>query len=315
MAIEPDISLQTADRLLRDDRLDLARDVLRSVAGRGGDERNAVVELAERFVDSNTRAAALCVEIAADAWADSGDFVTAAAVLQEFTLRAPGQISVLLRLVEICLEGSLDTTLTDAQAQLADAYLDAGRADEARVVAEDLVALQPAEPAHQERLRRAHRLAPAHRAAEPPAEVDLTDLLGGSEGEPPADYRMANEVDQLDLARTYLEMGMVDEAIQPLVAAAHSIDDCFEASAALAGIYRDRQDAPRAIEWYERAAASVAPSVDAGRALLYDLGDLLEMSGESARALAVFLEVDAAGPGYRDVAQRLVRLTKRDQGG
>jgi tetratricopeptide (TPR) repeat protein len=315
VAIEPDISLQTADRLLREDRLDLAREVLRPFVERGGDERNAVVELAELFVESNSRAAALCVEIAADAWADSGDFVTAAAVLQEFTLRAPGQIPVLLRLVEICLEGSLDTTLNDAQTQLADAYLDAGRADEARVVAEDLVALQPGDPAHQERLRRARILAQTKRPAEPSAEVDLTDLLGELDGEPLADYRMENEGGQLDLARTYLEMGMVEDAIQPLIAAAHSTDSCFEASAALAGIYRERQDAPRAIEWYERAAASVAPSVDAGRALLYDLGDLLEMSGESARALAVFLEVDAAGPGYRDVAQRLVRLTKRDQGG
>ena len=45
-----------------------------------------------------------------------------------------------------------------------------------------------------------------------------------------------------------------------------------------------------------------------GRALLYDLADVLESIGEAGRALAVFGELDADVPGYRDVAARIERL-------
>ena len=62
----------------------------------------------------------------------------------------------LLKLVEVCVDGGLDDrTMYQAQVQLADAYLDAGQAVEARVIAEDLVAREPWERAHIERFRRA----------------------------------------------------------------------------------------------------------------------------------------------------------------
>ena len=67
---------------------------------------------------------------------------------------------------------------------------------------------------------------------------------------------------------------------------------------------------PQALDWFERAAEAPAPTPDAGRALLYDLADALEVIGESGRALAVFGELDADVHGYRDVAQRLERLSR-----
>lgn len=307
--------LADVEKRLRDGRVAHARELLQAFARRGETERNAVVELGGRLSHGDPPAAAVCVEAAADAWAEAGDFVTAAAVLQEFSLGSPGQISALLRLVEICVEGGLETAMKEAQAQLVDAYLDAGRADEARVVAEDLVTLQPDEPAHHERLRRARMMASTPVATGGSAqEIDLTDLLedlDGGEHLPDA----TDDVEPLELGRTYLEMGMPDEAIGPLQAAAHEAATRFDASVALAGIYRQRGDLPLAIEWYERAAASAAPSVDASRALLYDLADLLEMSGEGARALAVFMEINATDPRFRDVADRVTRLAGTDEGG
>ena len=71
---------------------------------------------------------------------------------------------------------------------------------------------------------------------------------------------------------------------------------------------------PRAIEWFERAAEAPAPSVEEGRTLMYDLGAVLQQIGERARALAVFLELDAEAPGYRDVAKRVAKLTKQAGG-
>ena len=69
--------------------------------------------------------------------------------------RQPGHLPTLLKLVEVCVDGGLETTMYDAQTQLADAYLAAGKAAEARVIAEDLVAREPWEGAHIERFRRA----------------------------------------------------------------------------------------------------------------------------------------------------------------
>src|SRR5262249_32897805 len=73
----------------------------------------------------------------------------------EFVTRVPNHIPALMRLVEICVDGGLEATMYDAQAQLADAYLAAGAASEARFIAEDLVAREPWEKAHIERVRRA----------------------------------------------------------------------------------------------------------------------------------------------------------------
>ena len=70
-----------------------------------------------------------------------------------------------------------------------------------------------------------------------------------------------------------------------------------------------------AIEWFERAAEAPAPSLDACRRLLYDLGDTLDGAGEQARALAVFLELQAESGTYRDVARRVERLTRLRTGG
>jgi hypothetical protein len=37
---------------------------------------------------------------------------------------------------------------------------------------------------------------------------------------------------------------------------------------------------------------------------------VLETLGETARALAVFLELQSDAPGYRDIAERVRRLSK-----
>jgi lipopolysaccharide biosynthesis regulator YciM len=76
---------------------------------------------------------------------------------------------------------------------------------------------------------------------------------------------------QIKVARTCLEMGMTDAAIQALTTAAEASRHRFEASAMLGRLYRDRGDLPRAIEWFERAAGVPAPSAEEARALLGDL--------------------------------------------
>src|SRR6185436_15479068 len=100
-------------------------------------------------------AAFVCVDAAVDAAIHAREFDDAASLLQEFVTRRPSNITALLKLVEVCVDGGLESMMCDAQTQLADAYLAAGKASEARAIAEDLVAREPWEGAHIDRFRRA----------------------------------------------------------------------------------------------------------------------------------------------------------------
>jgi tetratricopeptide (TPR) repeat protein len=179
-----------------------------------------------------------------------------------------------------------------------------------------------------------------------PPEIDLTGALGHLSSppaaeEPAADDRAPdpvparNDIEQvfeglrkdsrrqsadhgaqhMTLARTYLEMSLDEEAEKALVTASRSPRQRFEACAMLGRLYLKRGDAATAAEWLERAADAPATSDDEARAVLYDLGATLEGLGETARALAVFLELQADAGDYRDVPARADRLARVQTGG
>jgi tetratricopeptide (TPR) repeat protein len=233
------------------------------------------------------------------------------------------------------VDGGLEREMFEAQALLADAYLLAGQAEDARSIAEDLVARDPADPAHAARLRRARELLGLDESKRPESvEIDLTGVLGELDRPAPAtapplvpprsldrvfeglrhdaelDGSDDESAEHLNLARTYLEMGIPGDAADALEVAARSPRHRFIAAAMLAQIHRENSDLAKAIEWFERAAEAPAPTPEEGRRLLYDLGDVLETVGEAARALAVFLELQTDDPGYRDVRERVTRLSK-----
>ncbi len=416
---DPDLLMALADIELRSGQLDAARDLFPELLAINPELRHRIVDLAWTLSSANPAAAFVCVDTAVNASIADRDFEDAAAVLQEFVTRVPDQIPALLKLIEVSVDGGLETTMHEAQAQLTDAYLSAGQAAEARVIAEDLVAREPWERAHIERFRRAlvmlrvsepdsviaerlsgqspftakdhfsddlpaapapepapvpqvepvapppHAEVPLQRAPQrgveediplrpisqpPPAparkrmdasvEIDLTSVLGELEAATaraaaPQAPRPANldevfkdlrgdaarqtgpdqSAQHMKLAETYLEMGMMDEAISALQAAARSPRQRFEAGARLGRLYRERGDPMHSIEWMERAAEAPAPTTEQGRELLYELGETLEAVGEIARALAVFLELQADAGEYRDVAARVDHLARVQTGG
>jgi tetratricopeptide (TPR) repeat protein len=527
---EPALLVPLMEIELRSGNIEAAREILAQLLRIDPAVEPQIVDVAWRLAPSAPDAAFVCIETAADAEVTAGHYAEAAALLQELISRAPGHIGALLRLVEICVDGSLDAALHQAQADLADAYLQRGQGAEARVIAEDLVAHEPWEHAHIERFRKAlvmldvpdpdtviaDRLSgqgpfmstdpfvvpeifddlnadPAEspvaaappaasdpepppaaepqpapteaaaaaepdiplrpriaepdiplrpRAAEPdiplrprvtepdiplrprPAEpdialrprsaepdiplkpltpepdialrprsaepdiplrprtpepdiplrprsaepdiplrplaadppaaakpgdlaIDLTGVLAEMEGiaaaptpqapppaqpaEPPPqtldavfnEFRSeitkqsgtSEAAEYLGLGKTYLEVGMPDEAISALTTAARAPVCRFEAASLLGRLYMKRSDSAHAIEWLERAAEAPAPGVNEARELLYDLGSLLESSGETSRALAVFLELQADAADYRDVPRRIERLERVQAGG
>jgi tetratricopeptide (TPR) repeat protein len=116
------------------------------------------------------------------------------------------------------------------------------------------------------------------------------------------------------LALAYEEAGMPGQAITELRVAVRSPRRRFEAAAMLARLSLAGGRVDEAIDWFERAAEAPAPSLEACRKLLYELGDALDTAGEGARALAVFLELQAESSSYRDVARRVDRLRRAGTG-
>jgi len=409
---------------LRSGELARARDLLVRLLGVAPARRAEVFALGWSFVEASPETAFTCIEAAVDSALAASEYQDASARLHEFVARVPGQIPALLKLVEVCVDGGLESAMYQAQEQLTDAYLAARQGTEARAIAEDLVAREPWEPAHIERFRRAlvllrvsdpdtliaerlsgqapfmahdpffqappepaaieadrehvqedepagsasatagegeesldssaerlpvdvsSREAPAAVAPKEPLrttaggsdEIDLTGALGGLEGhaqssggasprkldeefskireEAAADPNFASQ--HMTLARTYLEIGMLDEAQSALERAVRSPQQRFEAAAALGRLYNRRGDPAKAIEWLEHAAeaaGSAQPFSAEGRAVLYDLGVLLDEAGETSRALAVFLELQSEAGDYRDVPVRIDRLARVQTGG
>jgi TPR repeat protein len=117
-----------------------------------------------------------------------------------------------------------------------------------------------------------------------------------------------------DQASEHFNRGEVEAAAECLRTAARDPLYRFRAASMLARIARAQRRLGEAVEWLERAAETPAPAVEASHGLLYELGDILEESREDARALAVFIELQAAAPGYRDVAARVAALSRRQAG-
>ena len=304
-------------------------------------QAQAAIALGCTLAESDPDAGYQAFDAVIDTALARSDFSAAAMALQEFTTRVPSHVVGLMRLVEICVDGGIESTMYEAQAQLAEAYLASGRALEARIISEDLVAREPWNKANLDRFRRAlvalgegdpdAIIADRLSGESPFLAVEKLDLNEGesfdapepaahAKGETP-DGSVEIDLDALsapdDPAKTTASRsldqafkGMSDDAIEALEQAARSPRQRFDAASTLGRLYLARKEHVRAIEWLERAAEAPAPTPDAGRALLYDLAQTLETAGEQSRALAVFVELESESGGYRDVAGQIERLSK-----
>jgi len=269
-----------------------------------------------------------CVDVVTDAALLAGDSQRAIEALQAFAAVVP-HVPALAKLVEVCVDAGLDAPMRAAQAQLADAYLDAGSGAEARVIAEDLLESEPGNPAHAERLRRALALLgpslpsrPSPPAAPPPpsleapmreVEVDLTEALTKAGSAPPPAVAGEGTTTYIR-GMTHLAEGRIAEAAEALAAATDNPRTRLKAAAELGRLHIRRGDLQRGVEWLQRAADGPAATPDEGFAVLYDLADALERAGEAARALAIFMDLDADAGGYRDVRARIEQLARAQTG-
>jgi tetratricopeptide (TPR) repeat protein len=150
---------------------------------------------------------------------------------------------------------------------------------------------------------------PAAGPPAPPAEAaDLDGVFERLRGE--ASRRSDEADEQYKRGLALRAAGQFDESIQALQAASRAPRLRFQAASLIGRTYRERGMVPQAIEWFERAAQAPAPTADEGHLLLYELAEMLESEDETARALAICLELQADAGNYRDIAERVGRLSK-----
>jgi hypothetical protein len=150
--------MTVADMQLRGERPDDGLAIARELLEQDPSRRDQIALLGWTVAEQKPDAGFNVVQMVSDASVAGGDWPAAAAALQEFVTRVPNHIPALMRLVEICVDGGLEATMFSAQAHLADAYIAAGAAAEARFIAEDLVAREPWDKANIERFRRSLEL-------------------------------------------------------------------------------------------------------------------------------------------------------------
>jgi tetratricopeptide (TPR) repeat protein len=171
---DPELLLALAEVELRAGRRQEGREAAVRFVGAVPSQHDNLMRLGLRLCATDPEAGFECVDVAADAAVAEHEFSAAAAGLGEFVTLVPGHVPALMKLVEVCVDGGLGAAMYTAQAQLADAYLEHGQASEARVIAEDLFAREPWEPANIERFRKALTM-----AGEPDPDSVIADRLSG----------------------------------------------------------------------------------------------------------------------------------------
>jgi tetratricopeptide (TPR) repeat protein len=113
-----------------------------------------------------------------------------------------------------------------------------------------------------------------------------------------------------NLGVAYREMGLLDEAIAELQLAAGDQARLVACASMLGECFVEQEMPARAVKWLEKGLAAPGLPAPKRRALQYDLAAAYEACGETSRALAIYSELQAEDAGFRDVEDKVRRLSK-----
>lgn len=149
----------------------------------------------------------------------------------------------------------------------------------------------------------------------PALPMDMDSVFAGLRSE--ASRQLIVDVAEQEYGRgmALFNDGQLDDAIVALEIASRAPRRRFETAAMLGRIHHSRGDLAQAIDWWERAREAPAPTASAEHRVSYELADALESIGETARALAICLGLQAELGEYRDLAARIERLARAESGG
>jgi tetratricopeptide (TPR) repeat protein len=108
---------------------------------------------------------------------------------------------------------------------------------------------------------------------------------------------------QLGLA--FMSQGLTAEAVEELTQAAADKALAVASYSLISQCYKQKRNFAEAAKWLEKGLTEAKSGTDQYYALAYELAEVLEAADERARAAALFREIHAWNPGYRNVASRI----------
>jgi len=240
-----------------------------------------------------------------------GAIDTAVSVLKECARTHPDLLEPVAALAEIAITNDLVDVRDEAEARLCDLYCRRGDYHAARSVAEALAMRYPDDLRHRVRLDFVET--ELEQCAVPDTHASVTEMLVTAPDQT-ADTLLDVEVHDLQASGHACAAAPVDPVVldgtRTALERAAAVDEhSFAASCELARFDAEAGDWTGALAWLERAAAAI-PGPEDEESLAYEIAVVLEGAGEHDRALGVLSEIAAkAGAGYRDVSERMVRLS------
>jgi tetratricopeptide (TPR) repeat protein len=316
-----DVAIERLQAGSFDEALTIFRQLLNQDPARADSVVSLGCDLALTSPDAGYRMVAMAAETAVI----EGDWTSAAQALQRLVARIPNHAPALMRLVEICSDGGLDAASFGARADAGAAEgsndrfeISADASDLESLIAEietqvptaavgvqfDITGL----PEEGEAVRGTVESMPIQ--SDPCEAPSLDDVFERFRAESSQRAGSRDAEREYERGIALREVGRTEESVRSLETASRSPLHRFRAAAALGRLHKERGALPLAIEWFERAAQAPAPAADEAHELFYELADSLESVGETARALAICLELHADAGEYRDVSVRINRLTK-----
>ena len=115
---------------------------------------------------------------------------------------------------------------------------------------------------------------------------------------------------RFDLGVACRQMGLLEEAIAELRLAAADPARIVECASLLAECFIEQGKPERAVRWLEKGLAAPGLRGPRRHRLQYQLAAACEACGETSRALALYAGLRAEDAGFRDVEEKVRRLSK-----
>jgi tetratricopeptide (TPR) repeat protein len=106
-----------------------------------------------------------------------------------------------------------------------------------------------------------------------------------------------------------LEQGLVQEAIEEFLMASEDPARTLDCSSIISKAYKQNNNFSEALHWLEKSLGLVAAGSAEHFALLYELASLHEDNGDRRKALEVYSRVKEWNPVYRDVSNKVDKLS------
>jgi tetratricopeptide (TPR) repeat protein len=139
-------------------------------------------------------------------------------------------------------------------------------------------------------------------------EKELTEIVRDFRDQVNRKIDIKDYETRFHLGLAYLDQGLVDEAIEELVLASEDSSRTLECYSIISKAYRLKKNYPEAEKSIESCLVRVQDGSPEQFALEYELASLFEDKGDAPRALALYQQIMARNPGYRDVGKKVAQL-------